>query len=44
MIVIPDLIRDPHFLHSAALEEGRPRLKHVLSDAAGGVEGAGVTV
>src|SRR5690349_11559196 len=27
MIVIPDLIRDPPFLHSIALKEGRPRLK-----------------
>jgi hypothetical protein len=27
MIVIPDLIRDPTFLHPFAVEEGRPRLK-----------------
>jgi hypothetical protein len=41
MIVIPDLIRDPLSLHVSAVQEGRPRLKHVLSDAAGGAEGAG---
>jgi hypothetical protein len=27
MIVILDLIRDPPVLHSAAVKEGRPRLK-----------------
>jgi hypothetical protein len=37
---MPDLIRHPP---SSRCKKGRPRLKPVLSDAAGGVEGAGVT-
>jgi len=33
----------PRAPHASPMRNGRPRHKHVLSDAAGGVEGAGVT-